>query len=165
MRPRKALSGRKQAFVRFFAITGNAARAARMAGYKDGRGIWKTAWRLKTDAAICREVERIREKEFADLRLEVTEALQQKITMGLVSNSSYRTGAKALRLAQKVGLFEYYNEAAEDIADLEDCYGVSFRTILATLAEIDADPVPIALGRSAPEVALWEVTGERHSLG
>ena len=137
MKPRKSLSGRKQAFAQFYAITGNATRSARLAGYRNGRGIWKTAWRLKTDAAICREVERFREKEFADLRREVSEELHRKITLGMISNSSYRTGAKALRLAQKVGLFEYHNQVAEEIREMEERYGVGFDVIMGALEVIE----------------------------
>ena len=140
LKPRKSLSERKRSFVRFYAITGNATRSARLAGYRDGRGIWKTAWRLKTDAKICREVARIRETNFHGLREQITQDLQGRITTGLRQNSGYRQGAKALKLAQKLGVFEYYNTVEEEIKNMEVRFGVSFRTILATLAEIDEDP-------------------------
>ena len=92
------------------------------------------------DDKVCLEIERFREFEFAGLREEINRELHRGIMRGLVCNSSYREGARALKLAQEVGLFEYYDVVVKEIANLEVRFGVSFRTILAALAEVDADP-------------------------
>lgn len=140
MRSRKSLTGRQQAFSQFYALLGNATNAAKLAGYKDGAGIRVTASCLLRDLNISLQVARYRETAFAGLRQQITEHIQQRLTAGLIRNSSYRQGAKVLKLAQKVGLFEYHNTVTEEIANLEVRFGVSFRTILAALAEVDADP-------------------------
>ena len=140
MRPRNSLTGRQQAFAQYYALLGNGVKSAKLAGYKDGPGIRETASCLIRDPDISLQVARFRETAFAGLRQQITEHLQQKITAGLIRNGGHREGTKALKLAEKIGLFRYYNTVTEEIANMEERFGVSFRTILATLAEIDEDP-------------------------
>ena len=140
MRPRKSLTGKQQAFARLYAILGNGVRAAKLAGYKNGPGIWVAASRLMKDDKVCLEIERFREYDFTDLRMEITQKLHREIMAGLVRNNGYRRSAKALKLSQKMGLFQYYDAVSEGIRALEERYGCDFGVIVGTLAEVEQDP-------------------------
>ena len=113
MRVSKKLSGKRAAFAHAFAVTGNATRSALAAGYKPGRGIWTTAWRLQNDAEICREVERIRSSFFKKLRTEVSLQLRDAVMGALVNGLRSREGRRAVALCQKIGLFDWQNKLAE----------------------------------------------------
>jgi len=133
-----ALKGRKATFAQHFAVSGNATKAALAAGYKNGRGIWKTAWRLANDANICREVARLREISLRPIRKRISDELYSTVLSALNSGTNFPRVHRAQRLLARLGVYEYANKLSVEIEQLEERYGAPIETIIDAMAIAEA---------------------------
>jgi len=105
MRSRHELTPKQRLFCGFFAATGNATESARLAGYKPGRGVRTTAWRLKNRADIRRLSALRRASANRRLETKVARALLDEIKSALTNGISTPACDRAIRLMHRLGMF------------------------------------------------------------
>ena len=137
MKARRQLTGRQAGFARYYSITGNGVKSARLAGYRDGSGLRTTASRLLNDANVCKQVERLKKSALDDIRRQVSLQLRDAILASLESGLRCREGQRALRFCRRIGLFDHQASVTAEIAALEAKYNLPFEVIADVLFASD----------------------------
>ena len=127
---REELTQRQELFCQYFALSGNGTKAAMPAGCSDSNSAHVRASEWLRKATIQGRIQEIRDESFSELRHGISEELRSAVSMGLQSGISFPPANRAVKLMDRLGVFEHYQRTKKEIAELEERFGVPFEQIL-----------------------------------
>ncbi|WP_431299182.1 terminase small subunit [Tabrizicola sp. BL-A-41-H6] len=140
---KKVADARHEAFVRHYLIHGNASRAYREAGYRDGLGTRQSAHRLLTSAYIQARISEERQKILAALDVKVLNVLDR---------------LKAIAFGDAAAITEYVTGACRY------CRGIEHRHQWKTHREF-ADAMEVYMGKGELHHAVYTPPDDKGGYG